>query len=172
VAVADLLEAFEVGFAYVAGRFSRVEPRRQARAFVLGLLSDVDTRSCWQLAEQAGDRSPHRMQRLLGETMWDADAVRDDGRRYTVDELGDPNAVLIIDDTGDLKASNHTVGVQRQYTGTAGRVENAQVAVFLAYASHVGYMCSFDHRCRRSQGWRMPPLNGTHGRCAVVGYSP
>ncbi|HEU5006255.1 MAG TPA: transposase, partial [Jatrophihabitantaceae bacterium] len=101
VAATDLLEAFEAGFAYIAGRFSRVEPRRQARAFLLGLLSDVDTRSCWQLAEQAGDRSPHRMQRLLGEAVWDADAARDDVRRYTVDELGESNAVLIIDDTGD-----------------------------------------------------------------------
>jgi SRSO17 transposase len=79
------------------------------------------------------------MQRLLGEAVWDADAVRDDVRRYVVDELGDPGAVLIIDDTGDLKAGRHTVGVQRQYTGTAGRIENAQVAVFLAYASCHGY---------------------------------
>jgi len=139
VAVEDWAEAFEAAFAYVAGRFARVEPRRQARAFLLGLLSDVDTRSCWQLAEQAGDRTPHRMQRLLGEAVWDADAVRDDVRRYVVDELGDPGAVLIIDDTGDVKAGIHTVGVQRQYTGTAGRIENSQVAVFLAYASCRGY---------------------------------
>jgi SRSO17 transposase len=139
VAATDWLEEFEAGFAYIAGRFGRVEPRRQARAFLLGLLSDVDTRSCWQLAEQAGDRSPHRMQRLLGEAVWDADAVRDDVRQYVVDKLGDPGAVLIIDDTGDLKAGRCTVGVQRQYTGTAGRIENAQVAVFLAYASRGGY---------------------------------
>jgi SRSO17 transposase len=139
VAVGDWLEEFEAGFARIAGRFARVEPRRRARAFLLGLLSDVDTRSCWQLAEQAGDRTPHRMQRLLGEAVWDADKVRDDVRQYVVDELGDPGAVLILDDTGDLKAGNHTVGVQRQYTGTAGRIENAQVAVFLAYASQHGY---------------------------------
>src|SRR6266536_2627384 len=74
VTVGDWVEQFEVGFAYIAGRFGRVEPRRQARAFLLGLLSDVDTRSCWQLAEQAGDRTPHRMQRLLGRAVWDADA--------------------------------------------------------------------------------------------------
>jgi SRSO17 transposase len=78
------------------------------------------------------------MQRLLGEAVWDADAVRDDVRRYVVNELGDPGAVLIADDTGDLKSGAHTVGVQRQYTGT-GRIENAQVAVFLAYASRHGY---------------------------------
>ncbi len=133
------MEEFDSAFARIAGRFRRVEPRRQARAFLWALLSDVDSRSCWQLAEQAGDRTPHRMQRLLGEAVWDADAARDDVRRYVVDELGDPGAVLILDDTGDLKAGRHTIGVQRQYTGTAGRIENAQVAVFLAYASGRGY---------------------------------
>jgi SRSO17 transposase len=133
------LEEFEAAFARIAGRFGRVEPRLRARLFLLGLLSDVDTRSCWQLAEQAGDRTPHRMQRLLGEAVWDAEKVREDVRGYVVDELGDPGAVLILDDTGDLKAGTHTVGVQRQYTGTAGRIENAQVAVFLAYASRHGY---------------------------------
>ncbi len=133
------LAEFDCAFARIAGRFGRVEPRRRARAFLLGLLSDVDSRSCWQLAEQAGDASPHGMQRLLGEARWDADAVRDDVRGYVVDELGDPAAVLILDDTGDLKKGVHSVGVQRQYTGTAGRIENAQVAVFLAYASARGY---------------------------------
>ncbi|WP_405100783.1 transposase [Micromonospora sp. NBC_01412] len=93
---------FDTGFAWIAGRFSRVEPRRQARSFLLGLLSDVDTRSCWQLAEQAGD-APHAMQRLLGEAVWDADAVRDDVRDYVVNAFGDPAGVLILDDTGDLK---------------------------------------------------------------------
>jgi SRSO17 transposase len=97
------LTEFDTGFAAVAGRFGRVEPRRQARAFLLGLLSDVETRSCWQLAEQAGDASPHGMQRLLGEAVWDADEVRDDVCGYVVDAMGDPAGVLIIDDTGDLK---------------------------------------------------------------------
>jgi SRSO17 transposase len=131
-------EQFDTAFARIAGRFGRVEPRRQARLFLLGLLSDVDTRSCWQLAEQAGDASPHAMQRLLGEAVWDADQVRDDLRTYVADELGDPDGVLILDDTGDLKKGLASVGVQRQYTGTAGRIENAQVAVFLAYASANG----------------------------------
>src|SRR5882672_10826991 len=88
VDVAEWQEQFEVAFGRIAGRFGRVEPRRQAKAFLLGLLSDVDTRSCWQLAEQAGDGSPHGMQRLLGEAVWDADKVRDDVRRYVVNELG------------------------------------------------------------------------------------
>jgi SRSO17 transposase len=139
VDAAGWLAEFDAGFAAIAGRFSRVEPRRQARAFLLGLLSDVDSRSCWQLAEQAGDRSPHGMQRLLGEAVWDADKVRDDVRGYVIDALGDPDGVLILDDTGDLKKGTHTVGVQRHYTGTAGRIENAQIAVFCGYATRHGY---------------------------------
>jgi SRSO17 transposase len=131
-------EDFDTAFARIASRFGRVEPRRQARAFLLGLLSDVDTRSSWQLAEQAGHASPHGMQRLLGEAVWDADKVRDDLRQYVVDELGDPRGVLVLDDTGDVKKGNLSVGVQRQYTGTAGRIENAQVSVFLAYATDAG----------------------------------
>jgi SRSO17 transposase len=89
------MEHFDTGFAYIAGRFARVEPRRRARAYLLGLLADVETRSCWQLAEHAGDPSPHRMQRLLGEAVWDADAVRDGLRGYVADQLGDPAGVLI-----------------------------------------------------------------------------
>ena len=104
-------EHFEVAFASIAGRFRRVEPRRQARSFLLGLLSDVDTRSCWQVAEQAGDASAHAMQRLLGEAVWDADKVRDDLRSYVADHLGEPDGVLILDDTGDLKKGTHSVGV-------------------------------------------------------------
>jgi len=138
VAVEEWLAEFDTGFAVIAGRFGRVEPRRQARSFLLGLLSDVDTRSCWQLAEQAGDATPHGMQRLLGEAVWDADGVRDDVRGYVLDALGDPDGVLILDDTGDLKKGDLTVGAQRQYTGTAGRIENAQVAVYLAYAGPRG----------------------------------
>jgi SRSO17 transposase len=131
-------ELFEDGFARIAGCFGRVEPRRNAHDYLLALLSDVDTRSCWQLAEQAGRVTPYQMQNLLGRAVWDADAVRDVLRRYVVDELGTPDGVLIIDDTGDLKSGRHSVGVQRQYTGTAGRIENAQVTTYLAYASPKG----------------------------------
>jgi SRSO17 transposase len=162
---------FDTGFAAIAGRFGRVEPRWQARAFLLGLLSDVDTRSCWQLAEQAGDVSPHPMQRLLGEAVWDADAVRDDVRRYAVDALagpdgeqvGDLGGVLILDDTGDEKKGQATVGVQRQYTGTAGRVENAQVAVFLAYATPAG-SALIDRDVYLPRSWTDDPA-----RCAGAG---
>src|SRR6266540_6693566 len=123
----------------VAGRFGRVDLRRRARAFVRGLLADLPRKNCWTIAEQAGDPSPDGMQHLLGRAVWDQDAVRDDLRDYVVEHLGDQGAVLVVDETGDLKKGTMTVGVQRQYTGTAGRVENAQVAVYLVYASQAGH---------------------------------
>lgn len=123
----------------VAGRFGRVEPRRRARAFLRGLLSGLPRTNCWTLAEHAGDASPDGMQHLLARASWDADAVRDDLRGYVTDHLGDQDAVLVVDETGDLKKGRATVGVQRQYTGTAGRVENAQVAVYLVYAADRGH---------------------------------
>ncbi len=132
------LDVFEGAFARIAGCFGRREPRLAARDYLLAVLSDVDSRSCWQLAEQAGDRTPHRMQSLLGRAVWDADAVRDELRAFVVDTIGERDGVLIVDDTGDLKAGSHTVGVQRQYTGTAGRIENSQVATFLAYVTANG----------------------------------
>ncbi|WP_434971569.1 IS701 family transposase [Micromonospora peucetia] len=122
-----------------AGRFGRVEPRRTAAAFVTGLLADIEVKTCWQLAEQAGHARPDAMQRLLYRAVWDADAVRDDVRAVIVDRFGDPDAVLVVDETGDLKKGVHSVGVQRQYTGTAGRIENAQVGVFCGYASRYGH---------------------------------
>jgi SRSO17 transposase len=104
----------------VAGRFGRVEPRRRARAFMLGLLADLPRKNCWTIAEHAGDATPDGMQHLLARARWDADGVRDDLRGYVAGQLGDPNAVLVVDETGDLKKGTATAGVQRQYTGTAG----------------------------------------------------
>lgn len=106
-------EHFDTAFAWIAGRFGRVEPRRQARSFLLGLLSDLDTWSCWQLAEQTGDPAPHAMQRLLSEAVWDADQVLDDVRGYVPHGLGNPDGVLIFDDTGDLKEGACSAGIQR-----------------------------------------------------------
>ena len=123
----------------IAGRFVRVEPRRRARAFVLGLLSDLPRKNCWTLAEQAGDVTPYGLQHLLSRAKWDADAVRDDIRGFVVEQLHHEDAVLVVDETGDLKKGTHTVGVQRQYTGTAGRIENCQVAVYLAYSTSLGH---------------------------------
>jgi SRSO17 transposase len=123
----------------LAGRFARVATRRRVRGFVLGLLADLPRKNCWSIAEHAGEADPHGMQYLLARARWDTDGVRDDLRGYVVDQLGDADAVLVVDETGDLKKGEATVGVQRQYTGTAGRIENAQVAVYLTYAGSRGH---------------------------------
>lgn len=124
--------------ARIAGLFGRVEPRAAARAYLLGLLSGTERKNCWQLAEHAGHSRPGPMQRLLRRACWDAGAARDEVRRYVVDHLGAGDGVLIVDETGFLKKGRGSAGVQRQYTGTAGRIENSQVGVFLAYASSRG----------------------------------
>lgn len=123
----------------VAGRFPRVEPRRRLAGLVRGLLSDLASKNCWTIAEHVGDVTPDGLQHLLRKAVWDTDGVRDDLRGYVVEHLGDGDAVLVVDETGDVKKGAHTVGTQRQYTGTAGRVENAQVAVYLAYATSRGH---------------------------------
>jgi SRSO17 transposase len=123
----------------VAGRFARVETRRRFAAFLRGMLAELPRKNCWTIAEHAGDRSPDGMQHLLGRAVWDTDGVAADLRDYVVEHLAAPDAVLVCDETGHLKKGEQTVGVQRQYTGTAGRIENAQVAVYLAYASRAGH---------------------------------
>ncbi len=122
----------------MAGRFTRVESRRRPRRLVLGLLSDLPRKNCWTIAEWAGVRTPDGMQHLLGIAKWDADQVRDEVGDYVVEHLHDDEAVLVVDETGDVKKGTDTVGVQRQYTGTAGRVENAQVAVYLVTSAAAG----------------------------------
>jgi SRSO17 transposase len=124
--------------ARIAHRFARPEPRRRALQYLKGLLSPVERKNGWQLAEQAGETTPDGMQRLLATADWDAEQVRDDLRAYVVEHLGDPEAILVVDETGFLKKGTKSVGVQRQYSGTAGRIENCQIGVFLAYASARG----------------------------------
>jgi SRSO17 transposase len=124
--------------ARIAGRFARAEPRRRVLAYLRGLLGNVGRKNGWQLAEYAGERTPDGMQRLLATADWDPDRVRDDLRAYVVEHLGDPAAVLVVDETGFLKKGTTSVGVQRQYSGTAGKVDNCQLGVFLAYASRKG----------------------------------
>src|SRR5712692_5771018 len=119
-------------------RFVRSEPWRRVLAYLRGLLSPVERKNGWQLAEQAGEATPDGMQHLLARADWDADAVRDDLRAYVAERLGDAAAVLVIDATGFLKKGTKSVGVQRQYSGTAGRMEHCQIGVFLAYASRRG----------------------------------
>jgi SRSO17 transposase len=136
----------------VAGRFGRVEPRRHARAFVLGLLAELPRKNCWTIAEHAGQATPDGMQHLLAGAVWDEHAVRDDIRDYLVEHLADRAAVLVVDETGDLKKGTATVGVQRQYTGTAGKVDNAQVSVYLTYATTAGHGM-IDRELYLPQGW-------------------
>jgi SRSO17 transposase len=141
--------------ARIAGRFARAEPRRRALAYLRGLLGNVTRKNGWQLAEHAGEATPDGMQRLLATADWNPDLVRDDLRAYVVEHLGDPGAVLVVDETGFLKKGTTSVGVQRQYSGTAGKVDNCQVGVFLAYASAKGRAFidrELDRRPRALQG--------------------
>jgi len=129
---------FDALFARIAPVFSRPEVRCRARSYLGGLLAPVPRRNAWQLAEHLGEFTPDGVQRLLNAARWDPDQVRDDLRAYVVEQLGDPSAVLVLDETGFLKKGDKSVGVQRQYSGTAGRVENCQIGVFLAYTSPRG----------------------------------
>jgi SRSO17 transposase len=119
-------------------RFARPEPRRRAWAYLRGLLSPIERKNGWQLAEAAGDATPDGVQDFLSRMLWDADAVRDDLQAYVRQHLDDPAAVLVLDETGFLKKGDKSAGVQRQYSGTAGRIENCQIGVFLGYASRHG----------------------------------
>jgi SRSO17 transposase len=114
--------------------FRRSEVRTSASAFIDGLLSGIARKTGWQLAEQAGLNRPYRIQSLLGRSGWDAEALRDKVREEVIGSLRDPAGVLVVDETGFLKKGMHSVGVSRQYSGTAGRIENCQVGVFIAYA--------------------------------------
>jgi SRSO17 transposase len=147
----------------VGGRFARVEPRRRMAAFVRGLLAGLPRVNCWTIAEHAGERCPRGMQRLLSEAVWDDAGMRDDLRGYVLEHFADPAAVLVVDETGDCKKGTATVGVQRQYTGTAGRTENAQVAVYLAYAAPAG-SAFIDRALYLPRSWTSDPA-----RCRAAG---
>ena len=135
IGLAGWLDRFDDMFAEVlAPAFARREPRLRARSYVLGLTSGLERKNGWTLAEHAGDASPDGMQRLLNAAAWDEDAVRDALGRYVARHFGDQEAVLIADETGFEKTGKHSAGVQRQYTGTAGKITNCQVGVFLACA--------------------------------------
>ena len=123
----------------LAPYFERAEPRQRALAYLRGLLSPAERKNSWQLAEVSGDATPYGLQHLLRRALWDPEAVRDELRRYVVQHLGDAAAVLVIDETGFLKKGRHSAGVARQYSGTAGRIENCQIGVFVGYASRHGH---------------------------------
>jgi len=123
----------------VGSHFARSESRQRVREYVIGLLSTVERKNGWQLAEVLGEATPYGIQQFLFRSPWDADQVRDEMRSYAVEHLGERDGILIVDETGFLKKGTHSAGVQRQYSGTAGRVENCQIGVFLAYATAQGH---------------------------------
>jgi len=133
-------------------RFARYEPARHAAGLMLGLLSNLERKNCWTIAEEHGDVTPYGLQHMLSRASWDDDAVAADVRDYVSTAFADPDAVLVVDETGDLKKGVATVGVQRQYTGTAGRIENSQVAVYLTYAAARGHAL-IDTRLYLPKSW-------------------
>ncbi|MDF0603887.1 IS701 family transposase [Psychromarinibacter sp. C21-152] len=137
--VSDWRDALESMKTSIAPAFKRTEQRASASAFVDGLLSGVERKTGWMLAEEAGLARPYRIQSLLGRSSWSADRLCDRVRSYVLEALGDPDGVLVIDETGFPKKGVHSVGVGRQYSGTAGRIENCQIGVFAAYASRWGH---------------------------------
>lgn len=136
--------ALDALHARIAPRFRRAEARSRARRYLDGLLSPIERKNGWQMAEYLGETGPQGVQRLLNAADWDADAVRDDLRAYVIEHLGDQGGILIVDETGFLKKGSKSAGVARQYSGTAGRRENQQIGVFLVYASAAG--CAFVDR--------------------------
>ena len=122
----------------IANRFARSEVRDTSLHYLEALIGQVDRKNCWQIAEEAGDETPDGMQRLLRKARWNADEVRDDLRNYVVEYLGEREGVLIIDETGFIKKGDKSVGVQRQYTGTTGKIDNCQIGVFLSYFTNKG----------------------------------
>ena len=148
---------------HIYPRFRRVEARQRFLLYLKALLAPIERKNAWQLAEQAGDPTPCRMQHLLRSAIWDSDQVRDDLRDYVVEHLGEPDGVLVVDETGFLKQGTKSVGVQRQYSGTAGRTENCQVGVFLTYASSKGHTF-LDRELYLPKSWTEAPE-----RCRAAG---
>ena len=164
--VADWAVGLEKVIERIGPRFARSEPRVRAGVYLRGLLSAVERKNGWTLSEQAGDSTPDAMQRLLNHADWDADAVRDDLRDYVVEHLGDERAVLVVDETGFLKKGTKSAGVARQYSGTAGRIENSQIGVFLAYAAPAG-RTFIDRELYLPKAW-----TADRDRCAEAGIGP
>ena len=149
--------------ARIAERFVRAEPRRRALAYLKGLLSGIERKNGWQLAEEAGEETPEGMQRLLSTAQWDADAVRDDLLAYVLDHLADESAILVLDETGFLKKGTKSAGVKRQYTGTAGKRENCQVGVFVTSSTAQAHVV-LDRELYLPREWTNDPA-----RCREAG---
>jgi SRSO17 transposase len=151
---AEALVAYHARFARF---FRRAELRERSQRYLHGLLAPVERKNGWQLAEAVGEDDPQGIQRLLFEAVWDADAVGDEYQCFVVEQFGDPEAVLVLDETGFVKKGTKSVGVQRQYSGTAGKVENCQVGVFLAYVTRHGHVL-LDRRLYLPEVWATDPV--------------
>ncbi len=145
----DEFAAFHARFADL---FERSESRQQARKYLRGLLTEAERKNSWQVAEAVGDRIPDRMQRLLYQVPWDADAARDRLQQFVIEIFGDPEGIGVVDETGFLKKGKRSVGVARQYTGTAGKRENSQVATVLSYATKDAHVF-LDRRLYLPEDW-------------------
>jgi SRSO17 transposase len=159
-AVAATEAAIREAGARLRPHFRRQHAHRHACAYLRGLLSSAERKNGWQLAEETGYSQPRAIQRVLDRSVWDAEAVRDELRTYVISELGDPGGVLVVDETGFLKQGTHSVGVKRQYSGTAGRIENCQIGVFLGYASVRG-RAGLDRALYLPQEWADDPVRRT-----------
>lgn len=145
----DDFDAFHARFADL---FERSESREQARKYLRGLLTEAQRKNSWQMAEAVGEPIPDRMQRLLYQVPWDADAARDRLQQFVIETFGDPEGIGVVDETGFLKKGTHSVGVGRQYTGTAGKRENSQVATVLSYATKDAHVF-LDRELYLPEGW-------------------
>ncbi len=150
----------------LASLFKRSEPRQRSLAYLKGLLSGVQRKNGWQLAQWIGESTPDGVQHLLERAQWDADAARDVLRGYVIEHLGDQDGVLIVDETGFIKKGKHSAGVQRQYSGTAGRIENSQIGVFLCYAGAAG-SAFIDRELYIPRQW-----TDDRPRCDAAGIAP
>ena len=174
----DWARELEVVHKRLGSLFRRSEPRQRSLAYLKGLLSTVERKNGWQLAEWMGETTPDGVQHLLERAQWDADAARDVLRDYVVEHVGDSDGVLIVDETGFVKKGT-SVGVQRQYSGTAGRIENSQIGVFLCYAGaggsafidrelYIPRQWTDDHYAARLQAlhrrWNLRPNPSWHAR--------
>jgi SRSO17 transposase len=147
----------------LAPYFARSQSRDRVLAYLHGLLSEVERKNSWQVAEVCGESTPYGFQYLLSRADWDAEAVRDELRTYSMQHLGDPHGVLVLDETGFLKKGRHSAGVARQYSGTVGKVDNCQIGVFLSYASPLGQVL-LDRELYLPQEW-----TGDRQRCRQAG---
>ena len=163
----DTIRAWQLDLTEVERRigapYARWDVRRRLGAYVRGLLQPVERKNGWQLAEANGDETPYGVQHVLGRAVWDPETARDDLRGYVLEHMGVPEGVLVIDETGFLKKGTHSAGVARQYSGTAGRVENCQIGVFLAYASARGQVL-LDRELYLPEVWTQDPARRAQAR--------